>query len=175
MFAIVLSSPGECGVFQGPIGDSYPAGNAFFDAQPNPVGAWVCICDFPEARFDLPFQTLVETILQVSIDIKPGSLSNSINPRIPGRIPVAVLTTGTFDAATVDPATVRFGPTGTEAAPVQSALQDVDGDGDVDMILHFSAQVTGIQCGATSAFLTAQTMGAQAIQGSDSINTVGCK
>ncbi len=50
-------------------------------------------------------------------------------------IPVAILTTGTFDASTVNPATVRFGATGTEAAAVHSALEDVDGDGDLDMIL----------------------------------------
>jgi hypothetical protein len=31
-------------------------------------------------------------------------------------LPVAILTTDTFDAATVDPATVSFGATGTPAA-----------------------------------------------------------
>src|SRR6266478_2181008 len=35
VFAIILRSTGECGVFQGPIGDSYAGGNAFFDARPN--------------------------------------------------------------------------------------------------------------------------------------------
>ncbi|MBI4200436.1 MAG: hypothetical protein HY535_08205 [Chloroflexi bacterium] len=115
------------------------------------------------------------TEITVTIDIKPGSFPNSINPRSKGRIPVAILTTDPFDATTVDPTTVLFGPTGTEAAPVQSALEDVDGDGDTDMILHFNTQDTGIVCGVTSASLTGETFAGQAIRGSDSINTAGCK
>ena len=113
--------------------------------------------------------------IPVAIDIKPGSFPNSINPRSRGSIPVAILTTNTLDATTVDPTTVRFGRTGTEAAPVQFALEDVDGDGDTDMILHFNTQDTGIVCGDTSASLTGETFGGQAIQGTDSIKTVGCK
>jgi len=66
-FAIVLSSAGECGVFQGPIGDSYSEGNAYFDARPNQKGVWVCICNFAGERFDLPFQTIVAPFIQVSI------------------------------------------------------------------------------------------------------------
>jgi hypothetical protein len=112
---------------------------------------------------------------RVSIDIKPGSFPNSINPRSRGVIPVAILTTATFDATTVDPTTVFFGKTGTEAAPVHFAFEDVDQDGDTDMILHFNTQDTGIQCGDTSASLTGETFSGQALEGSDSIKTVGCK
>jgi len=90
-------------------------------------------------------------------------------------IPVAILTTDTFDATTVDPTTVLFGPTGTEAAPMHSALEDVDGDGDTDLILHFNTQQTGIQCGDTSATLTGETLGGQEVEGVDSINVVGCQ
>ncbi len=53
-FAIVLQSAGECGVFQGPIGNPYPGGDAYFDALPNLPG-WVLLGD----RSDLPFQTIV--------------------------------------------------------------------------------------------------------------------
>jgi hypothetical protein len=174
VFAIVLRSTGACGVFRGPVGDSYLGGNAFFDALPNPPG-WVCICDFAGDRFDLPFQTLVDGALQISIDIEPGAFPNSINPKKLGVIPVAILGTDTFDAATVDPSTVRFGATGAEAAPVHSALQDVNGDGKLDMILQFAAQSTGIVCGMTSATLTGKTVGDQAITGADSILTVNCR
>ena len=108
-------------------------------------------------------------------DIKPSSFPNSINPKSKGKIPVAILTTDSFDATTVDPTKVLFGATGTEAASVHSALEDVDGDGDTDMIFHFKTQKTGIQCGDTSASLTGETFGGQAIAGADSIRTVGCK
>ena len=90
-------------------------------------------------------------------------------------VPVAILTTDTFDATTVNPTTVLFGANGTEAAPVHSALEDVDGDGDTDLILHFNTQSIRIVCGDTSASLTGETFSGQAIKGSDSINTVGCK
>ena len=110
----------------------------------------------------------------VAVDIKPGSFPNTINPGSQGRIPVAILSTDTFDATTVDPSTVLFGITGTEAAPVRAALEDVNGDGRVDLILQINVQDTGITCGDISASLTGKTVGGQTIQGSDSIETVGC-
>lgn len=111
----------------------------------------------------------------ISIDIKPGSFSNSINPKSKGTIPVAILSTATFDATAVDPSTVLFGATGTEATPVHSALVDVDGDGDIDMILHFNTQDTNIVCGDILVSLTGKTFSGQKIEGSNSIKTVGCK
>ena len=54
-------------------------------------------------------------------------------------------------------------------------IEDADGDGDLDLILHFKTQETGIQCGDTSAFLTGETFDGQAVEGSDSIKTAGCK
>ncbi len=114
-------------------------------------------------------------VLAVAIDIKPGTVANSINPRSKGVIPVAVLTTDTFDASTVDPTTAFFGAIGSEAAPVHSALEDIDRDGSTDIILHFRTQDTGIGCGDTAASLTAVTFSGQEIEGSDAIRTVGCK
>jgi hypothetical protein len=119
--------------------------------------------------------TATPSVTGVAIDIKPGSSSNSLNPHSRGRIPVAILTTDSFDATTVEPTTVRFGATGTEAAPVHWALEDVDGDGDTDLILHFKTEAAGIACGDTNAFLTGETVGGQAIEGSDSVSTVGCR
>lgn len=57
---------------------------------------------------------------QVSIDIKPCSFPNSINLKSKGVMPVDILTTEDFDATAVDPTTVLFGATGTEATPVHS-------------------------------------------------------
>ena len=106
----------------------------------------------------------------VSIEIRP----ERINPRNRGKLLVAVLSTDSFDAATVDPSTVRFGATGTEAAPVRGALTDFDGDGRLDLVLHFTTQDTGIFCGETSASLTGMTFGGELIEGTDDIRTVGC-
>jgi DNA-binding beta-propeller fold protein YncE len=117
----------------------------------------------------------LDVFLEVAIDIKPGSDPNSINPKSKGNIPVAILTTGDFDATTVDPLSVEFGPDGATESHGRGHIEDVDGDGDGDLVLHFRTQDTGIQCGDTSASLTGETFGGQVIEGSDSINTVGCK
>ncbi|MBI3467267.1 MAG: hypothetical protein HY000_30005 [Planctomycetes bacterium] len=76
----------------------------------------------------------------VRIDIKPGSDPNSINLAAQGVVPVAILTTDNFDASQVDPSTVRF----AGASAVQSALEDVDHDGDLDLILHFRIRDTNL-------------------------------
>jgi parallel beta-helix repeat protein len=111
---------------------------------------------------------------RVGIDIKPGSYPNTINPQSRGTIPVAVLTTAKFDASVVDPTSCRFGPTGTEAAAQRWAREDVDADGDTDLILHFPTQSAGLMCGATSARLTGRTATDRTIYGVDSLQTVGC-
>ncbi len=112
------------------------------------------------------------TIIQVEIDIKPGSYPNAINPNSRSVIPVAILTTNTFDASDVNPGTVKFGQMGTEASPIRWAMEDVDGDSDLDMILHFRTQDTEITMGDTEAKLTGKTWEDIPIEGADSIITV---
>ncbi|GMQ45642.1 hypothetical protein [Vibrio sp. 10N] len=115
-----------------------------------------------------------DCIIAVDIDIKPDSNVNPVNHKSKGKIPVAVLTTDTFDAAAVDPTTVTFGPDG--ATPAHGGhMEDVDLDGDLDLILHFKTQDTGIQCGDTQAILNGKTYEDRTIEGVDLIHTVACK
>jgi hypothetical protein len=118
---------------------------------------------------------------EVAIDIKPGSFPNSINPRSQGVIPVAILTTSVadgdqldFDATTVDPTSAGFGPDSAMDNDGVGQIEDVDGDGDMDLVLHFRTEDTGIDCGDTEADLTGETYSGEVIVGSDSIRTVGC-
>jgi hypothetical protein len=113
--------------------------------------------------------------IPVKIDIRPGSFPNTINPKSNGVIPVAILTTESFDASTVDPLSVRFGPKGAKEAHQKGHLEDVNHDGEPDLVLHFRTQNTGIKCGDTSASLTGATLDGDPIQGTDSIMTVACK
>jgi hypothetical protein len=72
-----------------------------------------------------------------SIDVRPRSEASTISPNSTNNINVAIFSINGFDAATVDPNTVRFGPTGTEAAPIHVGRRDVDGDGRRDMVVVF--------------------------------------
>ena len=146
----------------------FKAGSGWVEFDGN-VDAFTIGIDGVETTYDF------EPFPNVLIDIKPGSFPNSINPRSRGVIPVAVLTTDTFDAADVDPDTVLFGKTGTEASPLHHTLEDVDSDGDLDLILHFRTQDTGIECRDTSASLNGETFNGKVIQGVDSVKTAGCK
>lgn len=53
-------------------------------------------------------------------------------------------------------------------------MEDVDADGDLDMVLHFQTQHTGIVCGMSEASLTGESVASGPITGTDSIRTVGC-
>ena len=128
------------------------------------------------------FIDLGPQVTSVDIDIKPGGDPNSINCRHNGVIPLAILTTSTatgdpvdFDATTVDSSTVRFGPAGAMRTHPRAHIQDVDGDSDMDMVLHFRQRNTGIQCGDVEACLTGETADGSPIHGCDAIRTVGGK
>ena len=112
--------------------------------------------------------------LTVALDVRPGSAKDPINPKSNGVIPVAILGTSSFDASTVDQVSVRFG-TGQASPQGRGQFEDVNGDGQLDLVLHFRTQDAGIQCGDTSVSITGQTLNGIPIQGSDSITTVGCK
>jgi hypothetical protein len=114
-------------------------------------------------------------ITSVNIDIRPGSLKNPINLRAKkGTIPVAILTTNTFDALQVDWETVRFGPSGATERHERLHVRDADYDGDMDVVLHFETRNTGILCGDTEASLTGKTFSGEEFTGSDVIKIVKC-
>jgi hypothetical protein len=110
------------------------------------------------------------------IDIKPGSDQNKLNPTSGGRTKVAILTTSSFDATTVDPSTCyMLGPnTRSNGAPVENwNLQDIDSDGDMDMVLQFQTNLTGIEHGDESASVIGNTDEGESFSGNDDITTVG--
>ena len=113
----------------------------------------------------------------VEIDIKPGSFPNSINPNSMGLVPVAILTTDIFDATTVNPSTLVFTAADDAASSdtncVRHGLEDVDGDGDIDLVCKFPQKTTWIICDTTQGAIIGETFSGQFIIGFDSINPVG--
>jgi hypothetical protein len=114
----------------------------------------------------------------VLLDIKPGSSTNPIKLSSGGLIPVAILTTDSVDAASVDPSTLCFGdddnPSQRDCTEAHGTghIEDVNGDGRPDLLLHFKVGQTGIDPGDTTACLTGKTFAGLSIEGCDSIRTL---
>jgi len=117
-------------------------------------------------------------VLEVSIDIKPGSDPNSINcTNERGVIPVAILTTAEFDALTVDHTTVTFEGVGETHVDRRTGdprrhEDDVNGDGDMDLVFHFRLGPTGLTCTSIEAALTGETFDGLPIKGSDEVRMI---
>jgi hypothetical protein len=124
-----------------------------------------------QATFDLT----VDCVVPVSINIMPGGSPNAIN-LTKDTVPVAVLTTNAgeyglplaFDATTIDPLSVRFGPAGAQEIHSTGHLEDsreLGGketvkDGDLDMLLHFKAADAGLQLSDTQACVSGEFVAA---------------
>lgn len=135
----------------------------------NPVFVHWEVLDWSDFSVDYIRVSVPATLMIVDVDVKPGSEINRINVRSVGVIPVAVLTDPDFSADRIDLSTVTFGRAGTEAIPVQSALDDVDLDGDMDMVMTFRTQDTGLQAGDNLARLVGVTLEGRPFEGSDSV------
>jgi len=114
-------------------------------------------------------------VLSVRIDIKPDGFPNSINPHSRGLIPVAVLGHDFFDVSDIDLTTLAFGPGHAAIAHLNGHVQDVNFDGIEDLVTHYRTRDTGITCGHGTATLTGVTLDGKPIEGSDAIQTVGCR
>ena len=150
------------------------------DTATNTVSTQIPVVGTPGGIGIVPGEPIVSTepgdLLRVTIDIRPGTApKNRVSPGNPAaKVTVAVLSTDAFDATTIDSTSVRFGAHGTEAAPLSSRQKDVDGDGELDLLLRFSTGATGIVCGDVSATLKGQTLTGQQIEGVDAVRTVKC-
>jgi hypothetical protein len=120
----------------------------------------------------------IEPLIPVHVDIKPGSDPNSVScSNENGVIAVAVLTTEDFDATMADHTSVTFGGAGETHVDKRTGEprrheEDVDGDGDIDLVFHFRLGDTDLTCDSAEGTLTGETYAGLAIEGSDAIRMV---
>jgi hypothetical protein len=118
---------------------------------------------------------LERNVVDVDVDVKPGSSSNPLNVTSRGVTPVAILGSSSFDVTTVDPATVKL----EGVSALRWSVEDVAPyDGHPDLVLHFDTQelvaaIGSVQDGdvvalALTGNLTSAS-GGTPIQGEDSV------
>jgi len=108
----------------------------------------------------------------ILIDIKPGSDVNPINLGSRGTTPVAILGTEVFDVTTVDVTTIRFAGAPIRRKPngtLQYSYEDVNDDGILDLMMHFSTQALDLDDDATEATLTGVGGQDRCIAGTDTV------
>jgi hypothetical protein len=132
------------------------------------------------------------SVIEVPVDIKPGSCPNPINTKSKGVLPVAILGTEDFDVTMIDPSTVtlwfddvgvsplrwEYEDVGTPYGGELCGCHDVNGDGYTDMTLKFSTpevmaldltQHTGEMVELTVGGNLLEEHGGTAIEGADCV------
>jgi hypothetical protein len=114
--------------------------------------------------------------IEVAIDIKPGSYPNSINLSSAGVIPVAILSSESFDAASIDPESLRLSGASVgiagKSGNLLCHLEDVNSDSRNDLVCQFETAQLTLQTGDTMAEVTGKTLSGVAFRGQDSVRIV---
>lgn len=128
---------------------------------------------FDDAAVTIHLTDVPETI-SPPIDIRPGDESNTINIKSNGHIEVALLSTDSFDALSVDVNSLTFGQTGYEDSLSRNPsngkprfkIVDINGDGRLDIVVRFEIEDTGFQVGDTLGHLRGRTIDGLLIESS---------
>lgn len=109
----------------------------------------------------------VLSFVPLKMDVKPKDRANAIRLSDIRLLPVAVLSTSSFDATTIDPRSVQFGPAGVGEYHNRTHEVDVDGDGRLDVVLHFAIRQAGLTTSDTECTLVATTLAGELVRGTD--------
>jgi hypothetical protein len=130
-----------------------------------PVNPWTGGWDALVAKMGATFE--------IDIDIKPGSDSNCINLGSAGVILVAALSSATFDATQIDPASVTLAGASIKRVGKSDKFpanyEDVNGDGLLDLVCQVLTEELLIEPGESMASFEAETFDAISVRGEDSV------
>jgi len=159
--------------------------------DPDPFGGYygipgTGIYHYPDGYAPFWYWTVDNLVLEVIsenvvVDYSPWNTDNKFHPKNPGwTIYIEIETTRIadgdpydFNAADINPTTLKVGP--GLAQVIQYQGTDIDGDGDTDYTFTFNIGDTGITCLDTSITIAGRTYSGAPIAGSDFIVTVGCE
>lgn len=111
-------------------------------------------------------------IIEVDIDLKPGSFPNCINLKSKGSVPLIILGRDTFNVRDISISSVKLAGASVNIkknGEFYSSLKDVNQDGIMDLVLHFNTQDIQLTGGETKLVLTGNLLNGQAIRGTDDI------
>jgi len=140
------------------------------------VGSFLQL-DFPGRAPTIPYgiNNAGKVVGQIGIEPSHGFLARPLHVSTPAQVNldgilhsqqvthVTFFSTADFDAASILPATVRFGvldisgPAPSGATPTQVVVKDVNHDGRKDLLLYFNVGDLGLQCADTIVSLEGQT------------------
>jgi hypothetical protein len=118
--------------------------------------------------------TMAMAAVTVDIDIRPDSDADGINCNNPKEvIIVAIIGTYDFDVTQVDTRSVEF--EGALEMHMQGNFEDIDGDGDIDLVFRFRMGDTVLRCEDTEGKLTGLLLNGTSFEGKDSVRMVSLR
>lgn len=179
------SSAGLPGLEFGPLNAAGMPSNDHLDLASTPLAAiatdTIVLRDFTALsagsadQFPIGEITVVGRPATTTIDISifPGEPNETITAGSNTSIPVAILSSATFDATRIDTASLRFGRTGTEKSLKScSRPKDANNDGRADLRCQFAARTAAFRPGDTAAVLRGATSDGRSFEGAGTVRVV---
>jgi hypothetical protein len=115
--------------------------------------------------------TMAMAAVTVDIDIRSANDADSINCSNPKEvITVVIIGTSDFDVTQVDTRSVEF--EGAFEMNMQGHFEDIDDDGDIDLVFRFRMGDTVLRCEDTEGKLTGLLVDGTPFEGTDAMKMV---